>query len=87
MVLLETLILLFTSQRWLTLKYINEVIDHIVEAGIYMQVKKESIHTFILVKSENVSKIICSHIYINVPRARGVLYIAVGICIGSCVHG
>jgi hypothetical protein len=78
--LLETWISVFTRYGNFTLKYINDVIDHIVEAGIYMQFRKRCVHSLKLSKSENNPKMLCSH------TCRRFLCLAFGICIGSCVH-
>jgi len=49
---------LFTNKGISTLKYINDVIDHILEAGIYMQFKKLRVHSVTMAKGENTSKIV-----------------------------
>jgi hypothetical protein len=42
--------------------------DYIVEAETYMNFKKRRVYSVKLAKSENISKTVCSHIYINVTH-------------------
>ena len=58
----------FTSKGNTKLKYINDFIDHIIEAGIYMQFNKRCVRSVKLAKSENISKIVQPYIYINVTH-------------------
>ena len=51
-----------------TLKYINDVIDHVEEAGIYKQFKKRCVSTVKLAKSQNISQTVYWYIYINVKH-------------------
>jgi hypothetical protein len=73
---------LFTSEGSPTLKYINVVIDHIVEAGIDMQLGNG------VVIASNWQK---AKISVRPPThtfmSGGVLHLAVGICNGGCVRG
>jgi hypothetical protein len=78
---------LFTSKGSPTLKYINDITDRIGEAGIYIQFTKQCVHSNKLTKNQNISKIIYSYICMCHTHSGGVLYLAVGICIGSCVYG
>jgi hypothetical protein len=59
---------LFTSKQSLTMKYINDVIDKILQAGIYMQFKKRCVNSVKLAKRENISNIVYWYIYINVTH-------------------
>jgi len=46
----------FTSKGSPTLKYINDVIIHRLEAGMYTQIKKRCFQGVRLAKIENISK-------------------------------
>jgi len=66
---------LFTTKGSTTLKYINDVIDHIVETEIDMQFQKRCVHSVKLAKSENISKVVYPYIYINVTHMQAMFYI------------
>jgi hypothetical protein len=66
---------LFTGKGNPTLKYINDVIYHIIEAEFYRPFKKRRVHSVKLAKSENNSEVIYSYVYIKVTHIQVEFYI------------
>jgi len=66
---------LFTTKGSRILKYINGVIDDIVETEIYMQFKERCVRRVKMAKSENISKIVYPYLYINVTHIQTTLCI------------
>jgi hypothetical protein len=68
MFLMEMECFIFTNKENISLKFINDIIEHIVEAEFYKQYKYSCVKSVKLAINENNSKIVYTYIYINVTH-------------------